>query len=85
MAVHIMAPPSGGKKLRNGRILPVVVYERSITVEIRWTQFNFKTFCWNEYSQRSSLLREMVYSSLRFGLYEPIRDAFAKIGPVSLL
>ena len=31
----------------------------------------------------ASLLREMVYSSLRFGLYEPFRDAFAKIGPVS--
>ena len=32
----------------------------------------------------ASLLREMVYSSLRFGLYEPFRDAFAKIGPVSI-
>jgi len=29
----------------------------------------------------ASLLREMVYSSLRFGLYEPFRDAFAKMGP----
>merc|ERR1712203_742226 len=30
----------------------------------------------------ASLLREMVYSSLRFGLYEPFMDTFAKIVPM---
>ena len=27
------------------------------------------------------MLRELSYSSLRFGLYEPIRDKFAEVGP----
>jgi len=31
----------------------------------------------------ASLLRELSYSSLRFGLYEPIRDKFAEIGPTN--
>ena len=29
----------------------------------------------------ASLLREMTYSSIRFGMYEPIRDKFQKAGP----
>ena len=30
----------------------------------------------------ASLMREMIYSSLRFGLYEPFRDFYARLGPV---
>merc|ERR1712141_619314 len=29
----------------------------------------------------ASLMREMIYSSLRFGLYEPFRDFYARLGP----
>ena len=52
-----------------------------VTFEESDFQLLVKDFPFIDFVAKNPSKRELSYSSLRFGLYEPIRDKFAEMGP----